>query len=124
MSNSQPEEIGIAPISGINEAVLDGVLVEKPQFRSTPQGRSVVTLILGHRSEVSDLKPISRLEVQMSVVALGSLANACRDIKVGTPLRVRGRLNQKRWIRQGVTRWGQTELVAQSLEPLNDSTDN
>ncbi|MBF0589682.1 MAG: hypothetical protein HQL53_11200, partial [Magnetococcales bacterium] len=35
----------------------------------------------------------------------------------GETLRVAGHLNQRRWIRDGQTRWGRLELVARTIGP-------
>ncbi|MBF0624232.1 MAG: single-stranded DNA-binding protein [Magnetococcales bacterium] len=110
---SQPPDSG--QVIPENRAVVEGVLLEPVRLRNTPRGTLVAELVLAHAREVSDLPPITRCELQMTVVAVGSLAEACRNWAPGIPLRVSGRLNQRRWIRDGRTRWGPVELVAQTL---------
>ncbi|MBF0142173.1 MAG: single-stranded DNA-binding protein [Magnetococcales bacterium] len=104
--------------TGINQALLTGVLVEPVEFRVTPTGRTVAFLELEHRSLAKDLLPLERLELCMRVVATGSLAEQVRELHPGTPLQVEGRLNQQRRTRNGNLRWGRTELVALRIFPL------
>lgn len=110
----------------INQTVLEGVLAEPVEIRVTPAGRTVATLMVEHHSQAKDIEPIQRLEVSMAVMAVGPLGDRCRDLVQGSRLRVEGRLNQRRWIRDGKVRWGRTELVAQriGLLELPQTVDN
>ncbi|MBF0454787.1 MAG: single-stranded DNA-binding protein [Magnetococcales bacterium] len=105
-------------VGSVNETALDGVLLESPEFRLTPAGRAVASLMIEHISEGNQSAPIKRLELRMPIVALGALADQCRDVRPGQLIRVTGRLNQKRWIRDGKVRWGKLELLAQTIQPL------
>ncbi len=58
----------------------------------------------------------------MSIMAIGPLAETCRSLEPGVSLRVAGHLNQRRWIRDGVTRWGRMELVARKIQRLDDAS--
>ncbi|MBF0136551.1 MAG: single-stranded DNA-binding protein [Magnetococcus sp. DMHC-1] len=104
------------PVAPENQTILEGVLLEPVGVRLTPSGRPVATLELEHRSTVTDLLPLERCEVRIAVLAVGTLAEWCRNLPPGANLRVAGRLNQRRWIREGKTRWGRTELIAQRIE--------
>lgn len=97
----------------VNQVVLDGVLVEPPILRATPNGRSVLALELEH--ETLDSLSGQRTACHIAVVALDQLAEFGRSLKMGEYLRVTGRLDQRRWIREGKTRWGRMELVARQL---------
>jgi primosomal replication protein N len=102
-----------------NQTTIDGVVIQPAEFRFTPTGRAVATLLLEHISEVGHSAPIKRLELRMSVIALGELAEKCRDIAIGQHVSVEGSLNQKRWIRDGKVRWGKTELIAKTIQLLD-----
>ncbi|MBF0426219.1 MAG: single-stranded DNA-binding protein [Magnetococcales bacterium] len=97
---------------------MEGVLLEPAAVRHTPSGRPLVALELEHRSTVSDTQPPERCELRITVLAVGPLAGQCQDLPPGARLRVVGRLNQRRWIRAGETRWGRTELIAQEIASL------
>lgn len=101
-----------------NRMVLEGMLMELPEFRVTPAGRLVASLEVEHVSLESGVTDPQRIELRMSVLALGVLAERCRSFLQGTPLCVEGSLNQKRWIRDGKVRWGRTELLARDIRPL------
>lgn len=109
-----------------NHTVLTGVVAEPVVIRATPAGRAIAHITLTHDIRVQGLAPLERLALQLTVLAMGSLAEQCRGLPPGTPLRVTGQLNQKRWVRDGKTRWGQVELVARAidrLEALHDPAD-
>ncbi|MBF0447712.1 MAG: single-stranded DNA-binding protein [Magnetococcales bacterium] len=103
-----------------NQIILDGVVIQPVEFRFTPSGRAVAQLMIEHISENRQGEhSINRLELHQHVVALGELADQCRDFEPGQGIRVEGSLNQKRWIRDGKVRWGKTELYARTIQPLD-----
>jgi primosomal replication protein N len=61
-----------------NEVVLEGVLVEAPMMRATPNGRSVLSLELEH--ETLDVPSGQRTACHMMVVALDRLAEEGRSL--------------------------------------------
>lgn len=103
-----------------NRTILEGTLIAPPEFRYTPAGRLVASLDVEHVSLKSGVgaNPPLRIELRMPVLALGELAERCRLFSQGVSLYVEGRLNQKRWIRDGKVRWGRTELLAQQIKTL------
>ena len=109
------EQGTVSDASVANRVVLEGVLLKTAEFRFTPAGRPVATLELEHRSWAVGMEPALKLELHIPVVAVGPLAEWCRRLVVGDRLRVDGRLNQRRWIRDGKVRWGRTELVARDI---------
>ncbi|MBF0196049.1 MAG: single-stranded DNA-binding protein [Magnetococcales bacterium] len=113
-------ELGQSSVGIVNQTILNGVVIQPAEFRFTPTGRQVAMLIVEHLSESEKSAPIQHLELRMPVVALGDLAQTCRDIAVGQNIRVEGSLNQKRWIRDGKVRWGKTELIARTIHLLDD----
>lgn len=102
-----------------NSVELEGRLIEPVDFRVTPAGRAVATLELEHLSTHDDPEPGLRLEARMVVVAMGPLAERYRACAVGSRLRVQGRLNQKRWIRDDRVRWGRLELLAREIQRVD-----
>ncbi len=118
VGNQSEIKPAIASPTGINHTVLEGTLATEPEFRCTPAGRLVAHLHLDHASGGSDGDPLQRIELHLPVLALGPLAERCRPLAPGTTLHVEGRLNQKRWIRDGKVRWGQTELLAHQIRPM------
>lgn len=111
-----------------NFAVVEGTLTQPADWRVTPGGVPVARMELEHLSTPQELAPLNRLELRIPVLAMGDLAERCRTYPPGARLRAEGRLNQKRWIRDGKTRWGAVELVARSVLlltlPADDDTNN
>lgn len=96
--------------------VLEGVLITPVDYRVTATGRPLLWMELEHLSCHEQPDPELRLEVRMPVLAVGALADRWRSLTPGCRLRVTGRLNQKRWVKDGKIRWGQMELVALEID--------
>ncbi|WP_130472253.1 single-stranded DNA-binding protein [Candidatus Magnetaquicoccus inordinatus] len=117
-----PDPVVVVP-ERANHIVLAGTLADKPEFRSTPSGRLLACFILEHLSQDAAFSA-QRIEVRMEVSALGDLATRCRSLTTGQAVCVQGRLNQKRWIRDGKIRWGAIELLAEQINLLPDDAGN
>ncbi|MBF0124046.1 MAG: single-stranded DNA-binding protein [Magnetococcales bacterium] len=111
-----------APSYLANELVLGGLLLEPAEMRTTPSGQVVARLEIAHHCHDGTLPPLQEWAVRMTVLAIGPLAERCRSLFPGAKIRVVGRLNQKRWLRDGQTRWGKMELVAREIETLSEYT--
>ncbi|MBF0435443.1 MAG: single-stranded DNA-binding protein [Magnetococcales bacterium] len=105
-----------------NHVELEGTLAKPCDLRYTPTGIAVATLELDHVSSYSDTAPLKRMELKIVVIAFDSLADQCAVLVAGTRLKFRGRLNQKRWIRDERIRWGQVELIATAMETMGPGT--
>ncbi|MBF0159871.1 MAG: single-stranded DNA-binding protein [Magnetococcales bacterium] len=101
-----------------NELILGGLLLEPAEMRTTPSGKVLARMELAHHCRNSDLPPIEEWAVRMTVLAVGPLAEQCRLLFPGARIEITGRLNQKRWLRDGQTRWGKLELVARKIRTL------
>lgn len=104
----------------LNQVRLEGRIVAPVDFRVTPTGRALLWIELEHLSCHEQPDPALRYEVRMPVLALGSLAERWRTLTPGCRLRVTGRLNQKRWVRDNKVRWGRLELVALEITPQDN----
>jgi single-stranded DNA-binding protein len=105
-------ETGPDLASMVNHVVLMGVLVDPVVLRVMPSGMMVGRLVIQHESMYLDLPPLEEWRVRADVVVMGELAGQCRTLVPGTLLCVGGRLNQKRWLRDGEVRWGKMEIMA------------
>lgn len=76
-----------------NRLELSGTLCKLPGLRATPMGRTICDLILAvnRRYGRSDYLPC---------IAWGSLAHRCGALQVGDPVRLSGRLQSRRYIKQ------------------------
>ncbi|MBF0427606.1 MAG: single-stranded DNA-binding protein [Magnetococcales bacterium] len=107
-----------------NQAVLEGSVLKPVEYRVTATGRPVLFLELEHLSQHPDPDPSLRMEVCMPVMVMGELADQCRSLLPGMVLRVTGRLNQKRWVKEDKVRWGRHELVAIDVVILDSQEEN
>ncbi|MBF0128096.1 MAG: hypothetical protein HQM02_12925 [Magnetococcales bacterium] len=99
----------------VNHMELEGILLHPGEYRVTAAGRPVLHLELEHLSRHHTPEPSLQLEARIVVMAVGELAESNRFLSPGTLLRVAGRLNQKRWVRDGKVRWGRMELLAMTI---------
>ncbi|MBF0629003.1 MAG: single-stranded DNA-binding protein [Magnetococcales bacterium] len=115
MVTDQPEK----PDAVANQVLLEGQLLTPVDYRVTPGGRPLLMLELEHLSCHEQPDSSLRLEVRLPVMALGALAEQCRTLTPGCRLQVTGRLNQKRWVRDGTVRWGRLELLALEVRRID-----
>ncbi|MBF0189580.1 MAG: single-stranded DNA-binding protein [Magnetococcales bacterium] len=116
-----PSSDGLAshPLSpAANQVLLEGQLLASVDYRVTPTGRPVLFLEIEHDSRHEQPDSSLSFQARMPVMALGELAARCRSLTPGCTLRVSGRLNQKRWVKDGKVRWGRLELVAMEIRML------
>ena len=98
------------PAEGENRLILSGVLCKTPVRRRTPLGREICDLLLAVN------RPYGRADY-LPCIAWGSLAALCGSMDVGSPLRVEGRLQSRRY--RKVTADGEEERVAFEVSVMN-----
>ena len=98
------------PAEGENRLILSGVLCKAPVRRRTPLGREICDLLLAVN------RPYGRADY-LPCIAWGSLAALCGSMDVGTPLRLEGRLQSRRY--RKVTDSGEEERVAFEISVMN-----
>ena len=101
-----------------NRVELEGVLTEPVKFRTAPSGTRVASLELEHRSPGDPNSPVPLYHLAITVVAVGELGERFAQLETGSSLKVSGQLNQRRWIRDGQTRFGKMELMARQIEVM------
>ncbi|MBF0609766.1 MAG: single-stranded DNA-binding protein [Magnetococcales bacterium] len=105
-----------------NEVILQGVVVETPILRTTPNGRSVVALEVEHHAPTESSG--QQVACRLTLITLDDLAHKGKSLQPGSVVKARGRLNQRRWIRQGITRWGKMELLVDELTAITSPETN
>lgn len=98
------------PSEGENRLNLGGVLCKPPVRRRTPLGREICDLLLAVN------RPYGRADY-LPCIAWGSLAALCGGMDVGTPLRLEGRLQSRRY--RKVTDAGEETRVAYEVSVMN-----
>ena len=95
---------------GENRLVLGGVLCRQPVRRRTPLGREICDLLLAVN------RPYGRADY-LPCISWGSLAALCGSMDVGTPLRLEGRLQSRRY--RKVTPDGEEQRTAYEVSVMN-----
>ena len=95
---------------GENRLVLGGVLCKQPVRRRTPLGREICDLLLAVN------RPYGRADY-LPCISWGSLAALCGSMDVGSPLRLEGRLQSRRY--RKVTPDGEEIRVAYEVSVMN-----
>lgn len=95
---------------GENCLVLGGVLCKQPVRRRTPLGREICDLLLAVN------RPYGRADY-LPCIAWGSLAALCGSMDVGSPLRLEGRLQSRRY--RKMTSDGEEIRVAYEVSVMN-----
>ena len=98
-----------------NEILLSGSLCKAPIFRRTPLGRSICDLMLAvpRRDGRADYLP---------VIAWGQLAMQARDLRIGDPIRLEGRVQSR--VYQKVTEVGIEERTAYEVSMMHLLSDS
>ena len=98
-----------------NEILLSGSLCKAPIFRRTPLGRSICDLMLAvpRRYGRADYLP---------VIAWGQLAMQARDLRIGDPIRLEGRVQSR--VYQKVTEVGVEERTAYEVSMMHLMSDS
>ena len=102
--------VPIGPSEGENRLVLSGVLCKTPVRRKTPLGREICDLLL------AVTRPYGRADY-LPCISWGSLAALCGSMDVGSPLRLEGRLQSRRY--RKVTPDGEEIRVAYEVSVMN-----
>lgn len=95
---------------GENRLVLAGVLCKAPVRRRTPLGREICDLLLAVN------RPYGRADY-LPCIAWGSLATLCGSMDVGTPLRLEGRLQSRKY--RKMTAEGEEIRTAYEVSVMN-----
>ncbi|MGB9627441.1 MAG: single-stranded DNA-binding protein [Thermodesulfobacteriota bacterium] len=113
----------------LNRVILTGRVLKTPQLRYRPDGSAVVHFLLElNDSSGQPKKGLSKkrtMEDQKSilhVLAMEALAEHRMDLlKMGQPLLVVGRLNQRNWKTQEGKVRTQTEIIATDLRAIDEN---
>ena len=78
-----------------NQTVLEGKVASRDTLRTTPGGVATLNLTLIHRSTQREGKTEVAVEVEMSAVAFGELAEEMNSVKEGDSISIKGFLSRK-----------------------------
>ena len=78
-----------------NQTVLEGKVASRDTLRTTPGGVATLYLSLTHQSTQREGKTEVAVEIEMSAVAFGELAEEMNSVKEGDNISVKGFLSRK-----------------------------
>lgn len=108
-------------MASLNRATLIGNLTRDPEFKTTPNGKSVVSFAIATNSTWLDANKQKQEKAEFhNIVAWGKLAEICNQyLKKGKKIYIDGRLQTRDWQGQdGVKRY-RTEIVADNMIMLD-----
>lgn len=108
-------------MASLNRATLIGNLTRDPEFRTTPNGQSVVSFAIATNHSWLDTNKQKQEKAEFhNIVAWGKLAEICNQyLKKGRKVYIDGRLQTRDWQGQdGVKRY-RTEIVADNMIMLD-----
>jgi len=78
-----------------NQLVITGEIVQIAEFRYTPAGIPVLGFAIKHISEQVEADMQRKVECEMSVIAMGKLAEQIRNISLGEQVQLTGFMTKR-----------------------------
>lgn len=115
-------------MASVNKVILVGNLGRDPEVRYMPNGEAVANFSIATTENWKDKSGTKQEKTEWhNIVMYRKLAEIAGEyLKKGRPVYVEGRLQTRKWEKDGVTRYA-TEVIAdqmQMLGPKNDSADD
>jgi single-strand DNA-binding protein len=121
-------------MASVNKAILVGNLGKDPELRYMPNGEAVCNFSIATTDSWKDKDGAKQEKTEWhNIVMYRRLAEIAGEyLKKGRPVYIEGRLQTRKWEKDGVTRYT-TEIVADQMQmlgsregaaPDDDSTDN
>ena len=106
-------------MAGINKAILLGRLGRDPEVRHTPDGRAVCNFSIATTENWKDKNGQKQEKTEWhNIVMYRRLAEIAGEyLKKGRPVYIEGRLQTRKWEKDGVTRYT-TEIIADQMQML------
>jgi len=108
-------------MASLNRVTLIGNLTRDPEFKTTPNGKSVVSFAVATNYSWMDANRQKQEKAEFhNIVAWGKLAEICNQyLKKGKKIYIDGRLQTRDWQGQdGVKRY-RTEIIAENMIMLD-----
>ncbi len=78
-----------------NQLVITGEIVQIVEFRYTPAGIPVLGFAIQHLSEQTEADMQRKVECELSVIAMGKLAEQIRNIRLGEQVQLTGFMTKR-----------------------------
>jgi single-strand DNA-binding protein len=106
-------------MASVNKVILVGNVTRDPEIRYMPNGESVANFSMATSENWKDKSGVKQEKTEFhNIVAYRKLAEIIGEyVKKGNPLYIEGRLQTRKWEKDGVTRYS-TEIIADQMQML------
>ncbi|MES2580518.1 MAG: single-stranded DNA-binding protein [Pseudomonadota bacterium] len=106
-------------MASVNKVILVGNLGRDPEVRYMPNGEAVANFSIATTENWKDKSGVKQEKTEWhNIVMYRKLAEIAGEyLKKGRPVYVEGRLQTRKWEKDGVTRYS-TEIIADSMQML------
>lgn len=111
-------------MASVNKVILLGSLGRDPEVRFMPNGEAVANFSMATSENWKDKSGVKQEKTEWhNVVAYRKLAEIMGEyLKKGSSVYIEGRLQTRKWEKDGVTRYT-TEIIADSMQMLGGKSD-
>ena len=112
-------------MASLNKVLLIGLLGRDPEVRFMPNGDAVANFSIATAESWKGKDGSNQEKTEWhNIVMYRKLAEiAGKYLKKGRPVYIEGRLQTRKWEKDGVTRYS-TEIIADSMQMLGDRSEN
>lgn len=111
-------------MASLNKVMLIGTLGRDPEIRHMPNGEAVANFSMATTESWKDKSGVKQEKTEWhNIVMYRKLAEIAGEyLKKGRPVYIEGRLQTRKWEKDGVTRYA-TEIIADSMQMLGGNRD-
>ena len=112
-------------MASVNKVILVGALGRDPETRFMPNGEAVTNFSIATSENWKDKQGNKQEKTEWhNIVMYRKLAEIAGEyLKKGASVYIEGRLQTRKWEKDGVTRYS-TEIIADSMQMLGAKSDN
>tara|TARA_B110000971_G_scaffold84896_1_gene87104 strand:+ start:2571 stop:3071 length:501 start_codon:yes stop_codon:yes gene_type:complete len=112
-------------MASVNKVILVGNLGRDPEVRYMPNGEAVCNFSIATTENWKDKSGVKQEKTEWhNIVMFRRLAEIAGEyLKKGRPVYIEGRLQTRKWEKDGVTRYS-TEIIGDQMQMLGSKNDN
>lgn len=112
-------------MASVNKVILIGSLGRDPEVRYMPNGEAVANFSMATTESWKDKSGVKQEKTEWhNIVMYRRLAEIAGEfLKKGRPVYIEGRLQTRKWEKDGVTRYS-TEIIGDQMQMLGSGRDN
>jgi single-strand DNA-binding protein len=112
-------------MASVNKVILVGNLGRDPEVRYMPNGEAVCNFSIATTENWKDKSGVKQEKTEWhNIVMYRRLAEIAGEyLKKGRPVYIEGRLQTRKWEKDGVTRYS-TEIIGDQMQMLGSKNDN